>query len=441
MAKQTLKAFRASVLHFLDDPVGESNPDAAEYFDDGVLLVDGGHIAGTGPAGPMLRELPSNVDVLDYTGKLLVPGMIDAHVHYPQTDIIGSHGGQLLDWLTRYTFEAERQFGDTGHAREVADFFLDELLRNGTTSALIFATIHPESVDAICTGARERNMRIIAGKVLMDRHCPDYLQDTPSSAYRDSKALIERWHGLDRLGYAITPRFAPTSSNEQLEQAGRLAEEHPDVLVHTHVAENEEEVAWVAELFPWSRSYLDVYDRYGLLRERAVYAHCIHLDDEDRRRMAECGAAMAFCPTSNLFLGSGLFDLAAARSHGVRVGLATDVGGGTSFSMLRTMSEAYKVLQLAGQTLNAYDAFYLATLGSARALRVDDRLGNFLAGKEADFAILDLQSTPVLQRRLRNAQDPQEKLFALITLGDDRSVAATYIMGELAYGTPPPVVL
>ena len=437
MVKKTLKAFRGSILHFLSDPGDGSNRDAVEYFDDGLLLIEDEHIVKAGPAADLLPGLPADTEIFDYTGKLIMPGMIDAHVHYPQTDIIASHGGQLLEWLNRYTFDAERRFGDPGHAQEVAEFFLEELLRNGTTSALIFATIHPESVDAICEAARKRNMRLIAGKVLMDRHCPEYLQDTPDSAYRDSKALIERWHGQDRLQYAITPRFAPTSSNEQLEQAGKLAQEHPDVLVHTHVAENKEEVAWVAKLFPWSRSYLDVYDRYGLLRDRAVYAHCIHLDDEDRQRMAESGAAMAFCPTSNLFLGSGLFDLAAARSHRVRVGLATDVGGGTSFSMLRTMSEAYKVLQLAGQTLSAHEAFYLATLGSAQALCIDDCLGNFLPGKEADFVVLDFQATPMLERRLRDVRNPHEKLFALMTLGDDRSVAATYVMGQPVYGVPP----
>ena len=424
-------AYRASVLHFLDDPsVGAG----VEYFDDGVMLVEAGKIAGLGPAGDMLPALPSHTEIIDYSGKLIVPGLIDAHVHYPQTDIIASRGGQLLDWLNRYTFAAEGRFSDSAHAESVAEFFLDELLRNGTTSALVFATSHPQSVDAICGAARRRRMRLIAGKVLMDRHCPEYLQDTPETAYSDSKALIERWHGADRIGYAITPRFAPTSTDAQLEATGQLAREHPDVLVHTHVAENQEEVEWVAELFPWSRSYLDVYDRFGLLRERAVYAHCIYLDEKDRRRMGESSAGMAFCPTSNLFLGSGLFDLAAARRHGVRVGLATDVGGGTSFSMLRTMSEGYKVLQLAGQSLPAYEAFYLATLGSARTLAIDESVGNLLPGKEADFVVMDLHATPLLTRRVHAANDPEEILFALMMLGDDRNTHATYLMGELAYG-------
>jgi guanine deaminase len=359
-----------------------------------------------------------------------VPGFIDCHIHYPQTDLIASYGTQLLDWLETYTFPTESRFADSEHAAEAAGFFIDELLRNGTTTALVLGTVHPQSVDAIFTAAGRRNLRLMAGKVLMDRNCPEYLRDTPDSAYRDSKALIERWHGQDRLLYAITPRFAPTSSAEQLQRAGQLAAEHPDTFIHTHVAENRDEVDWVARLFPESRSYLDVYDRFGLLRERAVYAHCLHLDREDRRRVAQTGAAMAFCPTANLFLGSGLFDLAAARELGVRVGLGTDVGGGTSFSQLRVLSEAYKVLQLQGQTLAPLQALYLLTLGSARALYLDDKIGSFATGKEADFVVLDPAATPLLARRMKTAGDITEKLFALIMLGDDRVVAATYVLGQ-----------
>jgi guanine deaminase len=263
----------------------------------------------------------------------------------------------------------------------------------------------------------------------MDRNCPAFLRDTPESGYADSKSLAARWHGKDRLSYAVTPRFAPTSSERQLELAGRLLDEHPGVYLHTHVAENRHEVAWAAELFPASRSYLDVYDRFGLVRPRSVYAHCLHLDETDRARMGAAGAAMAFCPTSNLFLGSGLFDLAAARRHGVRVGLGTDVGGGTSFSMLRTLDEAYKVAQLAGQRLSPLAAFYLATLGGARALYLDDRIGNFAPGKEADFVVVDPDATPLLSRRMRHAGSLAERLFALLMLADDRAVAATYLMG------------
>jgi len=294
----------------------------------------------------------------------------------------------------------------------------------------VLATVHPQSVDAFFRAAAARRLRMIAGKVLMDRNAPDYLVDTPASGYADSRALIERWHGVGRLDYAITPRFAPTSTEAQLAQAGKLAAEYPGTYVHTHVAENRHEVAWVAELFPWSRSYLDVYDRFGLLRERAVYAHCLHLDADDRRRMADSGAAMAFCPTSNLFLGSGLFDLAAADAAGVRVGLATDIGAGTSFGLPQTLGDAYKVLQLNGQSLSPLRAFYLATLGGARALYLDERIGNFSAGKDADFVVLDPAATPLLARRMHGVQYLAEQLFALMTLGDDRAVAATHVLGE-----------
>jgi guanine deaminase len=323
------------------------------------------------------------------------------------------------------------KFSDEEHARSVADFFLDELLTNGTTTAAVFATVYPQSVDALFAAAQERNMRLIAGKVLMDRLCPDELRDDPESAYDDSKALIEKWHGKDRLGYAITPRFALTSSEEQLAAAGRLAAEYPDTWIHTHLAENQQEVDQIAEQFPWSRSYLDVYDHFGLMRERAMYAHCLHLDETDRSIMASKGAAGAFCPTSNLFLGSGLFDLDAMTDAGVRVGLATDVGGGTSMSMLRTMSEGYKILHLQSQSLPASRALYLATLGAAEALYLDDCIGNFVPGKEADFIVLDTAASRITARRAASAESLDELLFALIFLGDDRNVDATYVMGQV----------
>jgi guanine deaminase len=425
---EAVQAFRASILHFVGDP--DDLGDAAhEYFDDGLLVLREGRIDSVGEASALLPRLPAGTQLTDYSGRLIMPGFIDTHVHYPQTDIIASYGEQLLQWLERYTFPTERRFADASYAREVSEFFLTELLRNGTTTALVFATVHKQSVDAFFEVASARGMRMIAGKVMMDRNCPEFLCDTADSAYEDSRALIAKWHNRDRLLYAVTPRFAPTSTERQLELAGELLDEHPGVYLQTHVAENRSEVAWVAELFPWSRSYLDVYDRFGLLRERSVYAHCIHLDDADRRRMAESGAAMSFCATSNLFLGSGLFDLRAARDHGIRVGIGTDVGGGTSFSMLRTLDESYKVAQLAGQKLSPLRAFYLATLGSARALYLDDRIGNFATGNEGDFVVLDLAATPLLARRIEHAQTLPERLFALMMLGDDRAVAATHILG------------
>lgn len=425
--------FRGSLLHFLRDPADSPAADAVQYYEDGVLVVRDGHVVEAGDARDVLARLPADAEVKDYSGKLLLPGFVDCHIHYPQTDMIASYGAQLLEWLERYTFPTERRFEDPRYAREVADFFLEELLRNGTTTAVVLGTVHPQSVDAIFETSRMRGLRMIAGKVLMDRNCPDYLRDTAESGYTESRVLIERWHGRDRLLYAVTPRFAPTSSAEQLKRAGRLAEEFPDVYVHTHLAENRNEVAWVAELFPSSRSYLEVYAGFGLVRRRSIFAHCIHLDDADRRLMAERGAMAAFCPTANLFLGSGLFDLRRAREYGVAVGIGTDVGGGTSFSMLRTLQEAYKVAQLAGQTLSPYRALYLATLGGAQGLYLDDKIGNFEAGKEADFVVIDLAATPLLERRLRHARDLAEKLFALIMLGDDRSIVATYSMGKEVY--------
>ncbi|MEE8344037.1 MAG: guanine deaminase [Woeseiaceae bacterium] len=429
-------AFRASILHCLADPGGATDHNkssAVEYIDDGLLIVENGHVHETGAAEALLPGLSGDVEVVEYRDKLIIPGMIDCHVHFPQIDIIASYGEQLLDWLNRYAYPVEQKFADAAHAAEVADFFVGELLRNGTTTALVFATVHPQSVDAIFDRALQQNMRLLAGKVLMDKNCPEELRDDAQSGYTDSLALINKWHGKGRLSYAITPRFAVTSSEGQLAEAGRLASEHPDVYVHTHLAEDDDEVELIAKQFPWSVSYLDVYERFGLVRERSVFAHCLHLDDRDRKSLSEHGGAIAFCPTSNLFLGSGLFDLQSANDQGIRVGLGTDVGGGTSLSVLRTASEAYKVLHLQGQALPPFNALYLATLGAARALYLEDKIGNFEPGKEADFVVLDSRATSITARRLSRSDDVAEKLFALIMLGDDRSVVATYLMGELAH--------
>lgn len=424
-----MQAIRACVLHCLADPGEAGRNDAWEYFDDGLLLFDGGRIVEAGDAGRLLGALPAHARIKDLRGKLIVPGFIDCHVHFPQLDIIGSYGEQLLDWLNRYAYPAESRFADADHAREVARSFVTELLRNGTTTALVFGTVHRHSADAIFEAAEARGMRLIAGKVLMDRNCPEDLRDDPDTAYADSRALIERWHGRGRLGYAITPRFALTSSEAQLEAAGRLAREFPDVWVHTHLAENMEEVRAIAGQYPDSRSYLDVYDRFGLLREKSVFAHCLHMDAEDRSIMAAKGGAAAFCPTSNLFLGSGLFRLTEMRDAGVRCGLGTDVGGGTSLSMLRTASEAYKVLHLQEHALPPMQALYLATLGAAEALYLEDRVGSFRPGRDADFVVLDYAGSSLTARRTAAAEGIEEKLFALMTLGDDRNVASTWVAG------------
>jgi len=425
------QAFRASIYHCLADPGEAGDESAIQYFEDGLLVVNGGNIIAVGDAANLLAENP-DIPVEAFPDMLIVPGLIDCHVHFPQTDIIASYGAQLLDWLNRYAYPCEMRFADTAYADAAASFFLDELLRNGTTTAAVFATVHPQSADALFKAADARNMRLIAGKVLMDRNCPDELRDDPTSAYEDSKELIERWHGKGRLGYAITPRFAITSSEEQLAAAGRLAAEFPDTWVHTHLAENQAEINAVADQFSWSSSYLDVYDHFGLLRERSIFAHCLHLGDDDRVRMSEQGGAAAFCPSSNLFLGSGLYDLRGMNDAAVRTGLASDVGGGTSLSMLRTMGEAYKVLQLRHQNLPAARALYLATLGAAEALRLEDKLGNLVPGKEADFIVLDPKGTDISAHRLADTPSPDELLFALTMLADDRNIAATYVNGERA---------
>ncbi|TLZ57621.1 MAG: guanine deaminase [Gammaproteobacteria bacterium] len=401
-----VRAHRGAILHFRSDPGSGDDPDTFEFFDDGLLVTADGRVASIGPARELLPALPSDAELVEHRDSILMPGFVDTHVHYPQTDIVGTGGRQLLDWLEHYTFPAERGFADPAHAREVAEFFLDELVRNGTTTALVFCSVHPASVQAFFEAAAARRMRMAAGKVLMDRNCPQYLRDTPETGERATRELLAAWHGRERLLYAITPRFAPTSSDAQLASAGRLATDYPDALIQTHVAENLDEVAWVKRLFPEARSYLDVYDRYGLLRERAIYAHCIHFDEVDRARMAQSGAAAAFCPSSNLRLGSGLFDVASADAAGMRFSIATDVAAGSSFSMLQTLSDAYKVAQLSQQHLSPLRAFYLATLAGARALGVDDRVGRFAVGTEADFIVLNLRATPLLARR--TARGPYE---------------------------------
>lgn len=427
-----MKAFRASILHFLADPGFEliPEPDSIEYFEDGVLVVEEGKIKRVGDVKSILPDLPEECELTEFPNQLIIPGMIDTHVHYPQTDMMAAYGEQLLQWLETYTFPMERRFENPEYAREVADFFLTELLRNGTTTALVFGTVHPESVDAFFEAAEQRNCRMITGKVMMDRNCPEYLQDTPETSYQESKALIEKWHGKGRLSYAVTPRFAPTSTEQQLDKAGQLLREYPDVYLHTHVAENQDEIEWVKTLFPERRSYLDVYHHHGLLKQRSVLAHCIHLDDNDKACMAETGSAAAFCPSSNLFIGSGLFDVQSMKDSGIKVGMGTDIGAGTSLGMMQTYNDAYKVTQLLGKKLSAFQALYLATLGGAEALYLQDKIGNFEVGKEADFVVLNYSGTPLLERRLANCTDLHERLFALMMLGDDRSVSETYILGS-----------
>lgn len=429
----TVTAIRSSLLHCLRDPGLSGDTSAIEHLSDAVTVIRGGRIERVGPASALLPTLGADVPVADHRGEILVPGFIDTHVHYPQVDVIASYGTQLLDWLNQYTFPAETKFADRAHADATAKFFLNRLLENGTTTASVFCTVHPQSVDAFFAESEKRGLRMIAGKCLMDQNAPDGLRDTAETGYRDTKALIERWHGHARSAYAITPRFAPTSSLAQMDTMRALAREHPTTYIQSHVAENKAEIAWVAELFPKHRSYLDVYDHYGLLRDRSIYAHCIYLDDTDRARMTAAGATPSFCPTSNLFIGSGLYDLKQALAAGNVVSVGTDVGGGTSYSMLRTLGEAYKVQQLLGTSLSPAYALYLATLGGAKALSLDDKLGSIVPGKEADFVLLDPAATPLLARRTGLRDDPLDVFFALMTLADDRAIAATYAGGKCVH--------
>jgi guanine deaminase len=431
-----IKAFRAAFLDLVDDPFYKLESECVRYIPDGLLVLENGRVKELG-IYQELKHKYENIEVIDHSNYLITPGFIDTHIHFPQTEMIAAYGEQLLEWLNKYAFPTERKFKDKQYARQVAAVFLEELLRNGTTTALVFATVFPESVDAFFEVAEHYNLRMIAGKVMMDRHAPDFLTDTAESSYQESKQLIEKWHKRGRLLYAVTPRFAPTSSEQQLQFAGKLLEEYPDVYMHTHISENVNEVAWVKELFPHCEGYLDVYDQAGLVRQRSVFAHGIHLTDAEFQRLSEAESAIAFCPTSNLFLGSGLFPIEKAKSvdHPVKVGLGTDVGGGTSFSMLQTANAAYKVVQLRKQKLSPFKALYLATMGGAKALYLDDRLGSFDPGKEADFVVLNPRSTPLMafrnpEKLPTSVEELADQVFSLVIMGDDRAVEATYILGE-----------
>lgn len=402
----------------------------SRYLADGLLFIKDGHIQALMPWQAGKACLHDEATYIDLRGKLLLPGFVDAHVHYPQTEMIGAFGEQLLEWLKNYTFPVESQFADEAYAAQIARFFVDQLLSHGTTTAMVFCTLHPESVDALFSEALRLNMRLIAGKVMMDRNSPDNLTETAEESYRQTRELILRWRHQGRLGYAVTPRFAPTSSPALLAAVSRLREEFPDTWLHTHLSENTDEVAWVKALWPEHETYLDVYHHYRLTGERSVFAHGVHLEDKEWQCLHDTGSAIAFCPTSNLFLGSGLFRLSTCWQRQVRMGIGTDVGAGTTFSLLRTLGEAYKVGQLQRYSLHASEAFYHATLGGARALRLDEKIGNFMAGKEADFVVIEPAVTPLQRLRISRCQDIDETLFALMTLGDERNIRETWVAGQ-----------
>jgi len=427
---KTTQGFRASILHF---PNKSTCPKQDyQYVEDGLIVTRNGKIEFIGEYKNHINQYP-DAFIQDYSGKLLLPGFIDSHLHFPQTEMLASFGEQLLDWLTDYTFPVERKFADPEYASHIAKIFVRQLHRHGTTTGMVYSSVHKQAASALFQEAASHQMLLIAGKVCMDRHCPDWLQDTPQSAQKDSAELIQKWHNKGRLKYAITPRFAPTSSAEQLHLLGELAQQYPDVFIQTHLSENHNEIAWVKELFPKRKNYLDVYDHYGLLRKGAVFGHGIHLEQTEWQRLQETQASIAFCPTSNLFLGSGLFDLAKAEQLNVPVMLATDVGGGTSFSMLKTMGEAYKICQLRGNQLDPMHGLYLMTQGAAVGLGLENEIGNLNLGTDADFVILDPEFDELSALRFKQHRSPQDIIFALSMLADDRAITATYIAGKAVY--------
>jgi guanine deaminase len=422
-------------LSFAADPF-QHGPQAAQIHARGGVLIRDGLIHQVGPADD-LRAAHPQAKVTDHGDALIMAGFIDAHVHYPQTAMIASWGKRLIDWLNHYTFPEERRFEDPAYASEIAGRYLDLTLANGTTSVVSYCTIHPASVEAFFTAAQARGQRVVAGKTCMDRDtAPEFLRDTAQTSYDDSKALLEKWHGVDRLSYAITPRFSPTSTPEQLSALGALWAEHPDCLMQTHLSEQVDEIGWVKSLYPQARDYLDTYEEHGLLRPGGMYGHAIHLEDREKDRLLEVDAALVHCPTSNTFIGSGLFDMGGLMADGHRIGLATDTGGGSSFSMLRTMAAAYESGQLRHRPLHPSELLWLATAGSARAMRMEDKIGNLAAGMEADIVVLDLASTPAIAQRSARAEDLWEAIFPTIMMGDDRAISAVYLAGQRTHLPP-----
>jgi guanine deaminase len=423
----TVTVLRGRVLTFIEEPQGRNDTGSYRYIEDGAVVIDGGKIVMVGDFNAKAAE---PYEVIDHRPNLILPGLIDPHIHFPQMQVIGAYAGALLEWLNKYTFVEEQKFGDIAHANRIASRFFDELIRHGTTTAAAYCSVHPQSVDAFFGEAEKRDMLMVAGKVMMDRNAPPALLDTPQSGYDDTKAGIAKWHGRGRAHYAITPRFAITSTHEQMAMAEALAKEFPDLHIQTHVSENLAEIAYANELFPNFGDYVGIYEKFHLLGPKTLLGHCIHLSHRETEVLAETRSVAVFCPTSNLFIGSGLFDYERQHQHGVRIATATDVGGGSSYSMLRTMDEGYKVMQLRGQRLTPLRSFFHMTLGNARAMSLEQRIGTLAAGMEADIVVLDARATPQMALRMETVTTLEQELFLLQTCGDDRSVAETYVMGR-----------
>ncbi|WP_011582155.1 MULTISPECIES: guanine deaminase [Chelativorans] len=431
----TRTLIRARLLTFLGEPQGPDDHSSYRYEEDGAVLVDGGVILNVGTYAE-IAPAAAGARVIDHRPHLLMPGFIDPHAHFPQMQVIASYGAELLTWLNTYTFPAESEFGDADHAARIASAFLDEMVRQGTTTSAVYCTVHPQSAEAFFAEAHRRNMRVLAGKVMMDRNAPEALTDTPQSSYDDTKALIAKWHGKSRLHYAITPRFAITSSPEQMEVAQALAAEHPDLHIQTHLSENHAEIALSCELYPDCADYTAIYEKYGLTGPKSLFGHCIHLSEREADALSDSGSVAVFCPTSNLFLGSGMFDYFRYRRREgpLRIAMATDTGGGTSYSMLRTMDEGYKVIASHGEKLNPLASFWQVTRGNAEALSLAHHIGTLEPGTDADFVLLDANATPAMRLRMERAKTLAEELFVLQTLGDDRAVVETYVAGKAVKG-------
>jgi len=426
-APADVTVLRGRVLSFVAEPQGLNDAASYRYIEDGAVVIAGGRILMVGEFNP---KAAAHHRVIDHRPNLILPGFIDPHIHMPQMQVIGSYAANLLEWLNTYTFVEEQKFADPAHAQRIASRFFDELIRHGTTTAAAYCTIHPTSVDAFFEEAARRDMLMLGGKVMMDRNAPEALRDTPQSSYDQSKALLEKWHGRGRALYAITPRFAITSSHEQMEMAEALAREFPDNHIQTHVDENLAEIEFARELFPNLPDYLGIYERYHLLGPKTLLGHCIHLTHRECEVLAATRSVAVWCPTSNLFIGSGLFDHDRLQALGARIAVATDIGGGTSYSMLRTLDEGYKVLQLRGQRLNPLRSFYMATLGNARAMSLEGRIGSIEAGRDADLVVLDARATPQMALRMEAVESLANELFLLQTCGDDRAVVETYVAGK-----------
>jgi guanine deaminase len=425
---------RGRVLTFTDEPGRDDDASAYRYFEDGGVLISGGKIVRLGDFSDVSKSAPKDAERIDHRPHLIIPGLIDPHNHFPQMQVIGSYGTQLLDWLNKYTFVEEQKFASETHSARIASLYMDEMIRHGTTTAAAYCSVHRASAEAFFAEAEKRNMLMIGGKVMMDRSAPEKLRDTPQSSYDDTKALIGKWHGKGRAHYAISPRFGITSSDAQLEMAQALVREHPDCFLQTHLSENHQEIAQTKALFPWARDYADVYERYGLLGPKSLFGHCLHLEPREMEALAQSQSVAVFCPTSNLFLGSGLFDREGLLARKMRVAVATDVGGGTDYSMLATMDQAYKVLQLKGQKLSPLNAFYMMTLGNARALGLEGQIGTLEEGSDADIAVLNIGATPAMRLRAETVRTLSEELFVLQTMGDDRAVSEVYVAGRAAKG-------